>query len=156
MQWGISRTQWHASRLFGITGALAVVAGGLVAAVTASVPSEYGAWAAAYLVLIVGVAQIALGFGQALLASGIPGRNTVIFEFVTFNVGNASVLAGTLLGYVWLVDAGGVLLVLALVMFLRGRRAPCDGWLSMAYRVLIAIVLMSIPVGLVLSRINQS
>src|SRR5664280_2796146 len=63
---------------FAAVGAACIVAGGLVAAVSAPAPSEHASWAAAYLVLVVGVAQAALGVGQALLALRVPSRRNVI------------------------------------------------------------------------------
>ena len=53
---------------FGAVALLCVVAGGLVAAVTGPLRLEHGSWAAAYLVLVGGVAQGALGIAQYFLA----------------------------------------------------------------------------------------
>jgi hypothetical protein len=83
---------------FGIVGVICVVAGGLVAAVTAPAATEHGGRAAAYLVLVAGVAQVGLGFGQALLAPGPLSARLVAIEVAVWNLGNAAVLAGTLLG----------------------------------------------------------
>src|SRR5579875_3107512 len=98
---------------FAAFGTACVIAGGLVAAATAPAPSGHGSWAAAYLVLVGGVAQVALGAGQALLAPRSPSRRLVAAEFAGWNAGNAAVLAGTLAGVTPLVDAGGALLVAA-------------------------------------------
>ncbi|HEY9522757.1 MAG TPA: hypothetical protein VIR33_05925, partial [Thermopolyspora sp.] len=131
-----------------------VIAGGLVAAVTASAPSEHASWAAAYLVLVAGVTQIALGVGQALLATNPASRRVVAGEFTAWNAGNAAVLAGTLAGAIALVDLGGALLVLALALAILAVRGPGRraGWGLRLYRLLIAIVLVSIPIGLFLAR----
>lgn len=80
---------------FVVLGAACVVAGGLVAAAVAMAPSQLGSWAAAYLVLVGGVAQVALGAGQALLASRPPGRRAVAAGVAGWNAGNGAVLAGT-------------------------------------------------------------
>jgi hypothetical protein len=85
----------------------------MVAAVTAPAPTQTGTWAAAYLVLVVGVAQLALGAGQALLASMALRSRLVLAELVLWNVANGAVLAGTLVGVQSLIDAGGGLLVVA-------------------------------------------
>lgn len=53
---------------FAIVGTACVIAGGLVAAATAPAPSEHGSWAAAYLVLVAGMAQVALAMEQGMLA----------------------------------------------------------------------------------------
>ncbi|MGH3404607.1 MAG: hypothetical protein ACRDRJ_19210 [Streptosporangiaceae bacterium] len=130
------------------------MAGGLVAAATAPAASELGSWAAAYLVLVAGLAQVALGAGQALLAPGGPARRAVGVELIGWNAGNAAVLAGTLLGWTWLADLGGALLVVALALVtwqLRGAvRQPA--WPVRAYRALVALILVSIPVGLVIAH----
>jgi hypothetical protein len=137
--------------LFAAVGIACVVAGGLTAAVSATAPSEHGAWAAAYLVLVCGVAQIGLGAGQPLLAR--PARRLLAWEFATWNLGNAGVLAGTLAGSTVVVDAGGVLLAAALALMTFGTRGQAGSpvWALRGYRFLTAVILVSIPVGLVLA-----
>lgn len=132
-----------------------ISAGGLISAVTASAPTQHSAWAVAYLVLVVGLAQGALGLGQAWLADDAPLRRLVITECITFNLGNTGVLLGTLFSLPVLVDAGGVALVIALTFFLRGVRGAWTGnWLRVLYRISVAILLVSIPVGLVLAHLR--
>lgn len=138
-----------------LIGAACIVAGGLVAAITATSPSENGAWAAAYLVLVGGVAQIALALGQAWLAELPPSREAVVAELAIYNLGNAAVIGGTLVDRIWLVDLGGVLLVVALASYLWTTRRARGGWVLLVYRLLIAFVLVSIPVGLVLARLGD-
>jgi len=123
------------------------------AAVSAPAPSEHASWAAAYLVLVVGAAQAALGVGQALLALRVPSRRNVAVQFTAWNLGNAAVLTGTLAGITTLVDTGGALLVVALLL-LRGVRTGREPrtWLLWAFRLLAAVLLISIPIGLVLAR----
>jgi hypothetical protein len=138
-----------------LIGSACIVAGGFVAAVTAASPSEKGAWAAAYLVLVGGVAQIALGVGQSWLARQVPSAGVVAAELAIFNLGNTAVIGGTLADTTWLVDLGGVLLVVALAMYLGATRAARGGWPLFVYRALVAFVLVSIPVGLVLARLGE-
>lgn len=135
-------------------GTISIVAGGLVAAVTAISPTRHATWAAAYLVLVVGVAQLGIGTGQALLAPRIPSSRLITAELLTWDIGNAGVIAGTLLNRVALVDLGGVLLAISLVLFMVGARGHTGEkrWLLYLYRLLIAIVLVSIPIGLIISR----
>lgn len=142
----------HALPFVGI-GTVCVVAGGMVAAVTARNPTESGTWAAAYLVLVAGVAQIALGVGQALLAAEVPPR-LVVAELILWNCANTGVLAGSLLGVEPLIDAGGGLLVVVLALFAhrvrgagRAARRPL-----FAYRLLVVALLVSVPIGLLLAR----
>lgn len=151
----------RAYRPFVLIGVGCVVAGGLVAAGSAPAPSEHASWAAAYLVLVAGVVQVGLGAGQAMFAPRV-ARWLVVAQVVGWNTGNAAVLAGTLLGVTALGDVGGGLLVATLAMFVRGvgaGAAPPDlgphRWLLRGYRLLVLIVLVSIPVGLVLARLRS-
>lgn len=138
---------------FPIIGVGCVIAGGLTAAVTAHTPSEHATWAAAYLVLVAGVAQVALGAGQARLADQQPSSVWLIGELATWNLGNALVIAGTVAGLTPLVDIGGLLLVVALALFASvGRRQTHR--LLVLYRAVIAVVLVSIPVGLVIANVR--
>lgn len=145
-------TRWFPALPFAALGAAFVVAGGLVAAATAPNPSELTSWAAAYLVLVGGVVQVALGAGQALLALGTPSRRVIAIELMGWNAGSGAVLAGTLLGLSWLADVGGALLVPALVLVIRGVRGAArqPAWPLHLYRALVTLVLVSIPVGLVI------
>jgi hypothetical protein len=56
-----------------------------------------------------------------------------------------------------LVDLGGILLVVSLALFLvavwRSRRG---GWLRWVYLALVAILVVSIPIGLVLAQIRAA
>ena len=147
---------WSAASPFVAIGTACVVAGGLVAAAVATAPSELGSWAAAYLVLVGGVAQVGLGAGPALLAPRPPGRRAVAAELAAWNAGNVAVLAGTLLGAAWLADAGGAALVVALALALAGVRGAVrqPSWPLHLYQALIALVLASIPVGLMIAAVH--
>lgn len=128
-----------------------VILGGLVAAVTTPAGWVHGAWAAAYLVLVTGVAQAGLGLGQAVLATNPPSTGLVSAELACWNVGSAAVILGTVAGTPAVVSAGGVLLVVALAMFVYGVRGRAQRRLLWPYRLLVLLLLVSIPVGLVLS-----
>jgi hypothetical protein len=135
-------------------GVACVVAGGSVAAAVAQAPSEHGAWAAAYLVLVAGVSQVGLGIGQALLAPRAPSRRIVAAEVGAWNGGNTAVLVGALLGVTPLVDVGSALLVVTLALLVRGVRGTelRGRWPLYAYRLLVLILLVSIPIGMLLAR----
>ncbi|WAX56063.1 hypothetical protein M6B22_16170 [Jatrophihabitans cynanchi] len=150
----LSQPRLRAALPFATVGAACVVGGGVVAAATAHAPTEHALWAVAYLVLVGGVGQLALGAGQAWLAGAPPSTAVLAVEFAAWNVGNAAVIAGTIAGIVWLTDVGGVLLVLALALLLTGTAGARPGWLLRGYRALIVIVLVSIPIGLVLARVR--
>jgi hypothetical protein len=136
-------------------GAACVVGGGLASAATAMHPTEHTAWAVAYLVLVGGVAQVALGGAVLAFAPG-PSRGAVLAELVCWNVGNAGVLAGVLAGLNVLVDIGGALLVVALVLAVLGVRGAREGGtrgaLLNAFRALVLVLLLSIPAGLLLAQ----
>lgn len=140
-------------------GALCIVAGGLLAAASAPMPSEKASWAAAYLVLVGGVAQIGFGLGQATYHASASTRS-VLAHLVGWNLGNALVMAGTLAGLTALTDVGGALLVAALLLLapgLRSARGPVRRsipWLLWGYRAVVLLLLISIPVGLVLARLR--
>jgi hypothetical protein len=150
--------RWSAALPFVALVAVSVLAGGLVSAASAFAPSEHAAWAVAYLVLVGGIAQVGLGVGQASLAREGPHRGTTVAELVSWNVGDAAVLAGPLLGMPPLVDIGGGLLAGALGLVaweVRGHagRAP---WSLRAFRGLVALLVVSIPVGLVLAQLRPA
>lgn len=142
-----------------VLGVVCVVGGGMVAAVTAASPTEHGTWAAAYLVLVAGVAQIGLALGQSLLTAPSPPARTRLAELLLWNGGNAAVLTGTLTGSTWVVDVGGALLVvtLALVVLAVREHPVRDGGgrqalVRRAFELLVLVLLVSIPIGLLLAR----
>ncbi|WP_070987488.1 hypothetical protein [Halofilum ochraceum] len=134
-----------------VPGVVGVIAGGLIAAGVAPAPTSATVWLAAYLVLVVGVAQLALAIGQALLASSSVGIARVRFESLLFNLGSAGVIAGTIGGGFVMVVLGTVLFVGALGVFLLAVYGTAGGFAVHAYQVLIAFLSISALVRLVLS-----
>ena len=140
---------------FLLIGGVCVIAGGLTAAATAPAPTEHASWAAAYLVLVAGAAQIGLGVGRAWLADRRPSPGRLVAELASWNLGNAAVIAGTLSGLTAVVDLGGGLLVVALGSLLAAvRHHRRSGWPFTLYRALIVLVLVSIPIGLILAELK--
>lgn len=146
-----------------VAGVACIVGGGAVAAAVAPAPTEHGVWAVAYLVLVGGIGQLALGLGQALLAPVVPDRRSLLAQLAGWNVGNALVIAGTIFGASAAVDVGGALLVVVLVLASLGVRGAhrTDGglvarWPLHAFRIVLLILLVSIPIGLVLERIHPT
>ena len=140
-----------------VIGGAAIVVGGLVAAVTDPLGWAVGSWAAAYLVLVAGAAQVAYGLLQRPLARTAPSTGMVTWQLVLFNLGNAAVIIGTVVDTPAIVYVGSGLLVIALVLFLaavRHRTAahPLAVW---TYRAITAILLVSIPIGSVLSTLRH-
>lgn len=160
----VDRDRRRACAPFAAPALLGIVAGGMVAAATAAAPSEHGTWSAAYLVLVVGVAQLALGAGQALLAIEPPRRRLVYLQAGLWNAANAAVVAGTVIesnAAVYVGGAGLVVVLLGLAYTTRGRGGSREHetrggrWLLPAYRALIFVLLLSIPVGLVLATLRN-
>jgi heme/copper-type cytochrome/quinol oxidase subunit 4 len=137
-------------------GAAAVLAGGGLSAASAPRASYLTSWATAYLVLVVGVVQIALGIGVDQLTGHQPSTRPLTIAFLLFNLGNAATIGGTIAkhtagGNTHLVDLGGLLIGLAMLLFIHlVRRAAKTKWL-LAYRVLVALVLLSSLIGMVLA-----
>ena len=102
------------SRWLTALGSVFVILGGVVAAVTGPLEFAKGSWLAAYLVLVCGVPQNAVGWIAG-------GRLTVSRGWVLvagWNIGNGAVIAGTLTGLPYVVDLGGLVLLVPLVVLL--------------------------------------
>jgi hypothetical protein len=147
-------TRAHEAGAFLVTGAGCVIAGGFVAAVSGPLELSIGSWAAAYLVLVAGVVQIALGGVQVAVTPRRPGRRMLLAEYLSFNLGNALVIVGAATALPAIVDVGGVVLAVALALFLAAARGARPGWAVRVYDLVLAIVLASIPVGLLLSHLR--
>lgn len=140
---------------FLVVGGACIVAGGLVAAVTEPLGLAHGSWAAAYLVLVGGVAQIALGTSQRALIGRETPTPVLLTELTAWNLGSAFVIGGTLVGNPVIVDAGGVSLVVALAVLARTVRGGAGPrWAVWTYRGVLAVLLASIPIGLVLAHVR--
>lgn len=145
--------RWPVVWPFLVVGAASIVVGGIVAAVTRPTGFSLGSWLAAYLVLVAGVAQIALGVGQAWLAGEAPRRADVTIELVAWNSAVVATIVGTLVAAPLVTTIGGFALVVALMCFLVGVRTAggSSNPSLMLYRYVLTIVLVSTPVGLVLA-----
>lgn len=140
---------------FAVVGTCCVVAGGLLAAVVAHSPTEHQVWSVAYLVLVPGVVQIALGAGETVLAAHEPGPWALLTQLLLYNVGNALVIAGTVAEQAVVTDIGSALLVAALVTFVvfsRGAHARVLRWI---YQTLVVIVLISVPIGVIIQFVKD-
>ena len=152
------------------TGAGAVVLGGLVAAVTGPLDLAHGSWAAAFLVLVCGVAQVAMGESRKRQppvrrrpprSGSASGWTSGWTQWGCWNSGGVAIIVGTLVGRPWLVDLGSVLLFVALALALDatrtgGRRAGGDSRLwFVTYRVVLLVLAVSIPIGIALSHIRH-
>jgi hypothetical protein len=149
--------RWSAIRPFLVVGSAAIVVGGVTAAVTRPTGFELGSWMAAYLVLVAGVAQIALGVGQARLAREAPDRAEVRIELVAWNASVVATIVGTLVGAPIVTTLGGVALVLALLRFLAGVRTPAapSNVSLLLFRIVLTVVAVSTPVGIALAWLRH-
>lgn len=141
---------------FRISGAAWIIAGGLTSAVTGPLNLEDGSWAAAFAVLVGGVAQYAIGVVQAALAPKHPSPRMIAAELAAWNAGSIAVIIGTVVSMPLIVDAGGLLLVIALVLMVvtvRGRGSG-PAWALWLYRALLVVILVSIPIGLTLAHVR--
>ena len=146
-------------------GVCSVVLGGLVAAVTGPLDLAHGSWLAAYLVLVGGVAQCAMGQARFRRPQVILPRRSWA-QIGCWNVGNAVVIGGTLAGEPLAVDVGSALLVIALAIAFHAARPSAEATGSAAgemsalvghaYRVLLLVLAVSIPVGVALAHLRHS
>ena len=132
-------------------GVAAIIAGGLVAAAVAHHPAEHPVWTSAYLVLVVGVAQIVFGAGQAWLPERLPSFGWLAGEWIGFNLGNAGVIAGTVLGSFPMVVVGTALFAAGIAAFLLGTRGPMRSTWLLGYRLVLGLTFLSSLAGLALS-----
>ena len=143
-----------------IIGGAFVLLGGAVAAVASPLDIAKGSWLSAYLVLVAGVPVYLVG---QFIAHWIVGRGGWAL-LVGWYLGNAAVVVGSLLSFPLLVDLGGIVLLVPLVIMLwialqqgriagstRSRGAEIGRLLLMAALV---VMIFSIPVGLVLAHIR--
>lgn len=152
-------------------GTSCVVIGGLVAAVTGPLGLDKGSWLSAYLVLVCGVSQVAMGVMGSRVGGGqIPDRLGWA-QFTSYNLANATVVVGTLVGGLpLLIDAASVLIVAALGIALYrsgtwSRSADAvvaesvttsSRLVAWSYRGLLVVLLVSVPVGMLLSHLRNS
>ena len=150
-------TRWAANLPLLVAGGVSIVAGGLVAAVTGPADWEHGAWVAAFLVLVAGVAQVGIAVGQAGLAPNAPAISFVAVEGLSWNVACITIITGTLRSNPVAVTIGSALLIIALgvAAFAVSGSDGQHRLLLWSYRVLLVVLLMSIPVGIALSWVRH-
>ena len=145
--------------LFVGTGIAAILAGGVLSAFSAKSPTTLAMWASAYLVLVVGVAQVCFGLSLEQLAK--KSRAAVIYwVFGLFNLGNMLVILGSVVKYSdldWnmsLTLLGSTSLVVSLVL-LGGviHQAAKSQLRAMLYTTIVLLVLC-IPIGIILAQMS--
>lgn len=139
---------------FTVIGALGVIGGGLLSAITAAHPSYHASWAVAYVVLVIGVAQLTLGVAQASLTGGTVRGRVVAWQAVCWNLGNALVLIGTLTAVPVVLYAGTLLFLAALALFAVVIRTGRRGLLFAVAWALLVLLAISAPVGAIIQAIT--
>lgn len=152
---GALYTSTFANRVGYRIGAASIVVGGLVAAVTGPLHLEKGSWLAAYLVLIGGVALCVLSRQHRYLrmAPASPGQGWVLL--VLWISGNTLVIAGALASLTLVTDAGGLALCAALALALWQTRGAPACWKVWALRLWYLALVVSIPIGLILTHLRS-
>lgn len=154
----VLHARWPAMRPFVIVGGTCVLVGGLVAAVSRPTEFGLGSWVAAYLVLVGGVGQVSLGVGRSWLACEAASPRRTVAEAALWNIGLAGTLVGSLRSAFAATALGGAFTAAALVLFLFGirRTRPGHRALTLAYRGLVTLILVSTPVGLSLAWVRHA
>jgi hypothetical protein len=149
--------QRAAFKPFVVAGATAIVTGGaLAAAIAAPSPTRHGVWAVAYLVLVLGVGQLVLGAGQALLAAEPLTPGGAALTSAAFNVSGAAIVLGVVTDRIVVFDVGAAVLLVVLAWLLYVvRRAARRGWALIAYRLFIAALIVSIPIGMLITTAGR-
>lgn len=144
------------STIFTASAALSVIVGGLLAAVTGPLGLAQGSWVAAYLVLVCGVGGFGIGTMQRRAAAG-RSRVWARTQLVGWFGGNAAVIVGSLSALPLGVDVGVVLLEGALaIALIRSPSVTEIGPLrSWGYRALLLLLILSAPIGSVLSHLRH-
>lgn len=137
-------------------GVALIVIGGLVAAVTGPLELTKGSWLAAYLVLVAGVVQGCLAVQHRVLRTADASPDRLRATLAAWNVGNLLVIVGTLTATPIVADAGGILLLAALVAAMAATWAHRALARAVLYRVVLAALIISIPIGLTLAHLRAA
>lgn len=149
-------TQKAIANLFKLTGVLAIVTGGLLSAFFARQPSTFVMWASAYLVLVVGLAQVLFGTAAGKLP-GVDARPANWLVYAQFNAGNALVIASTAMKYaghgqhLGVTAVGSTLVVAGLALFAWVLRVAPSSRLKTGAYVVIVVLAVATPIGMVLA-----
>lgn len=136
------------------TGWAAIVAAGLVAAAIARAPTHDLVWMVAYLVLVPGAAQVAIGHGLRALPDHPPAPGAAWGQWALLNLGHAGIIAGTLSrSFALVAGATGVYWIAMLWLGLQVRPAARTCGL-LWYRALIALLVLAALIGVILAGLG--
>lgn len=144
--------------LFVVCGILAIVCGAVVSAFSAKAPIEFTAWASAYLVLVVGLAQVGFGLIGERLAT-THKKLVAWLSFTLYNLGNIGVIYGvaakdTAHSSEIFIDGGGILIVCAVLLLCYGVHRAKRSLLLVGFYIIAAIIVVSAPIGLTIATIS--
>lgn len=148
-------SKFIAAKMYQSTGILAVLLGGVLSAFTAKQPTTFAMWASAYLVLVMGAAQVL--FGSAMVDVRHSARR-LYAAWGLFNIGNILVIVSTGMKYagiegnIAVTAAGSVLIGVGLLLYgwcIRAQRSSRLKWY--AYGV-AALLIVSLPIGMILAH----
>lgn len=142
-------------RLYGGAGVLAIIIGGTLAAFSAKNPTTAAVWASAYLVLVMGVLQIAFGASLKHLAEKAT-RTAVDWAWGGFNAGGLLVMYSTMLKYGGYNNepalyVGSFFIIIAMFSMLHATRRAKHSHLRTGFYILVLVILVSVPTGIVLA-----
>ena len=143
-----------AQKLLCGVGGLSIVVAGVISAFLPDEARSFDTWLVAYLVLVAGVAQVAIGWGLSKLPAKKVATH-VWTVFLAFNIGNWLVVSGTLIRETLFVYVGGALLFFAMLVCLVAVRGAKRTPALYAYMFVVAVILISTPVGLILSTVRN-
>lgn len=150
-----SKSKYLASKieqLFVWTGYSIISIAGLYLAVVAHQVERLDAWAVAYLVLIAGVAQNALGKGLAHLTKQVSYRQAIVV-FMVFNTANLLVVVGRFQAWASLVVMGMVGIVASTSYASWLTRGVKYSRALVGYYIVLASVALGSVAGVVLTFI---
>jgi hypothetical protein len=140
-------------RAFAAVAAVMIVAGGLVAAVNSAAPFAHGSWLGAYLVLVGGASQLALGGGRLVLPAPDRSMRLRHAQLALWNAGTVAVAVGVFTDVDAVVLLGSAVVLAALGCFALGGGPGRPGarWPVIVYRLAIGVLAVSVVVGSVLA-----
>lgn len=141
-----------------LVGFAAIIVGGLLSAALAHQPSQFVMWFVAYAVLVIGVGQLITGTAFDKLQKGVKSWQ-LWAAIISYNLGSLSIIAGRFfkdsygLSAQMITVAGTMVFMLALALLLMAIK-PKPGQLGALFYALMTLLLVSAPVGIILTFIN--
>lgn len=132
-----------------LIGLLAISIGGGLSAFLANLPSRHAMWSIAFIVLVLGVAQILLGRSILVLKTKL-SRNNMLTLIVMFNLACILVLSGVIALVSNLIIAGTIILLSTLLYHVRLVGWHRGVWGTMYYSI-VSLLFISASIGMVMA-----